>query len=103
MAATFKRIKTANIGLTDTTLYTVPANTKAIVIGFTIANKAATQIKIKTSVSGVQITGTDTPIPAGSALSILDGKMVLEAGDVVSALSDTASATDSFISLVEMT
>lgn len=89
--------------MSGSTLYTTPANTKAIVIGFVVSNKSAGQIKIKVTSSDIQITGTDTPIPAGSALSILDGKIVLEAGDVVVAYADQASVADSYISLVEMT
>lgn len=103
MAANFKRIKTSDISLAGTLLYTAPANTKVIIIGFVISNKSANQIKIKVSASDIQITGTDTPIPSGSALSILDGKIVLEPGDQVLAYCDQAASADSFISLLEMT
>jgi hypothetical protein len=43
------------------------------------------------------------PIPAGSALSVLDGKIVLEAGDVVEVTSDTASSADVILSVLEQT
>ena len=45
----------------------------------------------------------DAPIPAGSALSVLDGKIILEAADTVVVTSDTASSADVILSVLEQT
>ena len=103
MAANFRRIKTADLSMSSTLLYTAPANTKVIVMGFVISNKSSGQINIVVTAGDVQITGTNTPVPAGSALSILDGKIVLEPGDQVIATCNQAASADSYLSLVEMT
>jgi len=43
------------------------------------------------------------PIPANSALSLLDGKIILEAGDTVVVTSDTAASADVILSVLEQT
>jgi hypothetical protein len=40
-------------------------------------------------------------LPAGSALSLLDGKIVLEAGNVVTVTSDADATVDVIISFME--
>ncbi len=45
----------------------------------------------------------DAPIPAGSALQILDGgsKIVVQSGDALKVISDTASSLDVWVSAVD--
>ena len=42
------------------------------------------------------------PIPANSALSPLDGKIVMKAGQVLTVTSDTASSSDVAVSVLEI-
>jgi hypothetical protein len=43
------------------------------------------------------------PIPTGSALSVLDGKVILETTDTIVVTSDTASSADVIASVLEQT
>ena len=45
----------------------------------------------------------NAPIPAGSALQLLDGgaKVVMQSGDVLKAQSDTATSADVWVSVVD--
>jgi hypothetical protein len=43
----------------------------------------------------------DTPIPAGAALSVLDGKIVIKTTQTVIVTSDTASSADVLLSVLE--
>lgn len=102
MANTFDK-KSVVAGVTTTVLYTVPALTTAVVLGFMLTNKGTSQITASADIDGLNVIGVDTIIPVGSALSALDGKMVLTAGEVLSVVSDTASALDCRLSIMEMT
>jgi hypothetical protein len=83
-------------------MYTVPAGTTSVTIGLTVANIVATQIKVTVLMSGVHII-KDAPIPANSALSVLDGKIILEAGDDIVIISNEAASTDVILSVLEQT
>jgi len=41
------------------------------------------------------------PVPANSALSVLDGKLILEAADTTVVTSDTGSSCDVILSVLE--
>ena len=51
----------------------------------------------------VQFLQKDTPIPAGSALQVLDGgaKLVMVSGDALKIKSNTASSADVWVSVVD--
>ena len=106
MANTFKNYLAASVGTSASTVYTVGGSTTATTIGLNIANRVTSQIKVSAYITSG---GTDyyivrdAPIPAGSALSVLDGKIVLEAADVVKVVSDTASSADVVLSVLEQT
>jgi len=103
MANNFTKVKKVSINsIADDLLYTVPSATTSIIIGFVISNKTNAEITFSASASGVQITGSNTPIPTASALSILDGKIVLQAGDTITARCNTANAADALISILEI-
>ena len=104
MANTFKKFTVTNALTGGSLVYTVPASTTAVVIGFIISNKITTaEIKIEATTSGVQIVGTNTVIPIGAALSVLDGKIVLNATDTVIVTPDTPNACDIILSVMEIT
>ena len=82
------------------TTYTVPASTVAVVIGCSVANVTASQITFSVQAAGVYLV-KDVPLPAGSAISVLDGKIILEAADTVVVTCDTASSADVILSVLE--
>mgnify|MGYP003625034883 FL=1 len=102
MANTFKNYTSASVGTGATTTYTVPSATTSVMIGCNLANRTASQIKVDVQVAGVYL-AKDIPIPAGSALSVLDGKIILETTDTVVVTSDTASSCDVIVSVLEQT
>jgi hypothetical protein len=71
-------------------------------IGCSLANKTASQIVMDVQVAGVYLV-KGAPVPAGSALSVLDGKIILETTDTVVVTSDTASSCDVIVSVLEQT
>ena len=102
MANTFKNYTSASVGTGATTTYTVPSSTTSVMIGCNLANTTASQIKVDVQAAGVYII-KDAPIPSGSALSVLDGKIILETTDTVIVTSDTASSCDVIVSVLEQT
>jgi len=102
MANTFKNYTSASVGTGATTVYTVPASTTSIMMGCNLANRTGSQIAVDVQVAGVYLV-KGAPIPANSALSVLDGKIILEAADTVVVTSDTASSTDVILSVLEQT
>tara|TARA_B100000085_G_C18222755_1_gene382485 strand:- start:244 stop:570 length:327 start_codon:yes stop_codon:yes gene_type:complete len=108
MANTFKSYTDTGIGTSEATVYTVAANTVAVVIGCNIANLTGDQINA--SVRLDKATGDDIyiikniPIPNGSAFEFNTGnKIVMETGDAIKIVSDTASSLDVVISVLEQT
>ena len=110
MANTFK-LKTRDGGSvganTDMTIYTVPSATTTVVIGCTIANTTASAITIDAKLENADgdniHIGKDLPIPTGSSLDILAGKIVMETTDVMKIQSDTANSTQIALSIMEQT
>lgn len=102
MANTFKNYTSSSVGTTPVTTYTVPSATTSVTIGLNIANTTASQITVDVQAAGVYVV-KDAPIPAGSALSVLDGKIILEATDTVVVTSDTATSADVILSVLEQT
>jgi hypothetical protein len=102
MANTFKNYTSASVGTGATTTYTVPSATTAIMMGCNLANRTTSQIAVDVQVAGVYLV-KGAPIPANSALGVLDGKIILEATDTVVVTSDTASSADVIVSVLEQT
>ena len=96
----FNNYTSLNLGTSPATVHTVASGKEAVVIGCNVANRTASQIKVDVQAAGAYIV-KGAPIPAGSALSVLDGKVVLEAGDTVIATSDTATSADVLLSVLE--
>lgn len=125
MANTFKAFSKASVGTTATTAYQVElgaaAGKTAIVIGISLANRAATPINVNVQIdrpaagtaaapSDDVYLAKDIPIPAGSTLEVMAGqKLILEysagagAGDKIVVTSDTASSLDVIVNALEIT
>ena len=110
MANTFKNsTKTggAVAANTDMTVYTVPSSTTTVVIGLGISNLSNNSITIDVKLepaSGDNIhIGKNLPIPSGSTINALSGKLVMETADVLKVQSDTANSADIATSIMEIT
>jgi len=103
MANTFKNYTSSLTDDTETTVYTVPASTTAVVIGLNVANTTTSQITVSVKVAGTFLV-KNAPIPAGSALSVLDGKVIAETTDTITAQSsDSSGNVDVIASVLEQT
>ena len=100
MANTFKNYTSASVGTSPVTTYTVPASTTAVTIGLNIANVSVSQITVDVQAAGAYVI-KGAPIPAGSALSVLDGKIILETTDTVVVTASAASSADVLLSVLE--
>jgi hypothetical protein len=104
MAQNFRRYTSNNVGTSAATIFT--ANSYDTIIGIYVANVTASSVLASVYIND----GTndiylikDAPIPAGSALQVLDGgsKIVVQSGDVLKVISDTASSLDVLTSVVD--
>ena len=102
MANTFKNYTSASVGTGATTTYTVPSATTSVMIGCNLSNKTGSQITVDVQVAGVYLVKA-APIPSGSALSVLDGKVILETTDTVIVTSSAATSCDVIVSVLEQT
>ena len=90
----------ANIGTSPVTLYTVPASTTGTIVGLQAANTSASQVNVDVQVAGVYLV-KGAPIPANSALSLLDGKLVVKTTETVVVTSSAATSVDAILSVLE--
>lgn len=100
MANTFKNYTSASIGTSPATVYTVPGATTAVLIGCNLANRIATQVTVDVQLGSTYIV-KDAPIPAGAALSVLDGKIIAEAADTIVVTSSDSASVDTIVSVLE--
>ena len=104
MAQDFTRYKERNVGTSAATLFT--ANSNDTIVGISVANVTASSVNadvfINDGTNDFYLVKT-VPIPAGSALQVLDGgaKVVVQNGDILKVKSDTASSLDVWISTVD--
>jgi hypothetical protein len=108
MANTFKRYTSNSVGTSLVTVYTVGGAVNAsVVIGGIVSNVTADTVNVTvtatTSSTVINLIGEDTPLPAGTALSFIDGKVVLETGDIVKVKSSAATSLDAHLSVMEIT
>ena len=110
MANTFK-LKTKAGVTTLATVYTVPSNTTAVVLGCIIGNTTANSVNATVTVSSdtsdtetnadVELV-TTTPIPGNSRLELLSGnKIVLQTTDLFKVFG--SGAVDVCLSIMEIT
>jgi len=81
-------------------IYTVPNNTTGVIIGLTLSNTTNQGVNVTATLESTSII-TNVPIPAGASLSVLDGKIIATAGEVITVSSTTESSVDVIISLLE--
>ena len=109
MAETFKNASNDNVSsVSAETLYTAPASTTGIVLGVAVANKSANTVAATLTFLD-DSAGTSTQmlpavqIPGNTTLEILAGqKYILEAGDSITALADTANSIDITMGVLEL-
>ena len=112
MANTFKLKTKAAIDTSLVAVYTVPANTKTIVLGLTIANRQGGSVTADAQIVTASSSGENAddvyiiksvPLPAGSSIEVMAGnKLVLEAGDVVKVKGSVTDAVDALLSIMEI-
>jgi hypothetical protein len=104
MAQDFTRYKARLTGTSAATLFT--ANSNDTVVGISVANVTASAVNASVFIND----GTNdfylvknAPIPSGSSLQVLDGgaKVVVQSGDILKVVSDTASSLDTWVSTVD--
>jgi hypothetical protein len=107
MAETFVNAKAVLLD-TDTTIYTCPSATKAIIIGCQVANVDAATVDLEiwwtdaSDSNAITHLGYDISVPAKSAYEPISGKLVLEAGDVLKGLGSIASDLEATVSILEL-
>lgn len=96
-----------NVGTTPQTLYTVPSNGTAILIGLNIANITGSGISVSvTKTNGVTTwyIVKNALIDVGDSLKVIDGdKLTLTANQVISVVSNTTTSADVTASLMLLT
>jgi hypothetical protein len=109
MANTFKNAAAAATGTSEASVYTVPSSTTTTVIGLTCANVTSTS-PVKVSIRVFDSSGSahfhvvkNAEVFEGGALVAVGGdqKLVLETGDIIKVVSDTASSIDTIVSVME--
>ena len=104
MAQNFRRYTSNDVGTSAATLFT--ADSYDTVVGISVANVTASavvaSVYINDSTNDIYLV-KDVTIPAGSALQVLDGgaKFVVQSGDALKVVSDTASSLDVWVSTVD--
>jgi len=88
------------VGTSPVTVHTVATGQEAVVIGLNLANVSGSQITVDVQIAGAYVI-KGAPIPAGSALSVLDGKIIMEASDTCVVTSNTAASVDVILSVLE--
>jgi hypothetical protein len=96
----FNNYTSSAVGTSPVTVHTVAAGQEVVVIGLNLANITASQITVDVQVAGVFLV-KGVPIPAGSSLSALDGKLIMEAADTCVVTSNTAASVDVILSVLE--
>ena len=109
MANTFKLKTKANVGVTTVGIYTATSPvTATVVIGITLANTSGSSINVgvgitRPTLDDIQLM-KNVPLPQGSSLEFMQGnKIVLEATDTLTAVSDTNSSLDVAVTIMEIT
>ena len=104
MAQNFRRYTNNNVGTSAVTAFT--ANSYDTIIGISVSNILSTTVNVDVYIND----GTNdiylvksAPIVPGSALQVLDGgaKFVMQSGDALKIISDTAASLDVWTSVVD--
>jgi hypothetical protein len=114
MANTFLSETQIGVGTASVTILTCPASTQTTIIGLSVANTVASEIKVSVQLQAhFRTSGAEdnvylvknAPIPVGGALVVVGGdqKVVMEPGDKITVVSDTASSADVLLSHLDIT
>ena len=104
MAQNFRRYTKNDVGTSAQTLFT--ADSYDTVVGISVANittsAVVASVYINDGSNDIYLV-KNAPIPTGSALQVLDGgaKFVVQSGDALKVVSDTASSLDVWVSAVD--
>ena len=104
MAQNFRRYTNNKVG--DSVVTSFTANSYDTVVGISVANVTASAVNadvyINDGSNDIYLVKS-APIPAGSSLQVLDGgaKFVMQSGDALKIISDTASSLDVWVSVVD--
>lgn len=96
---TFKSV-TADLTTTEEILYTAPAQTTSIVILAQVASVSNTTSTVTFSSSNTEIVN-EFEIPENDAASLLDGKLVVETGESISAFASANNSLKLTLSILE--
>ena len=104
MAQNFRRYTSNAVGTSAATLFT--ANSYDTIVGISVANVTGSAINVDVYIndgSNDIYLVKSAPITAGGALQVVDGgaKFVVESGDALKVVSDTASSADVWVSAVD--
>ncbi len=110
MASAFKSATSASVGTSLTSVYTCPSGTTSTVIGLYLCNQSGGSIEGSVEFYDASSTThvgilSGAPIPSGTTIVAVggDGKIVLEAGDIIKVQSNVASSIDVVLSYLEQT
>tara|TARA_Y100000389_G_scaffold40648_1_gene35239 strand:+ start:1541 stop:1867 length:327 start_codon:yes stop_codon:yes gene_type:complete len=104
MAQNFRRYTKNDVGTSAQTLFT--ADSYDTVVGISVANittsAVVASVYINDGSNDIYLV-KNAPVPSGSALQVLDGgaKFVVQSGDALKVVSDTASSLDVWVSAVD--
>jgi hypothetical protein len=102
MAETIKRLCSGNIGDELTTLYTVPASTKAVVKSISMCNTITSTIKVTVQLDNICLL-LDHDIAPGETLLLSPLDHVLEEEETLKVQSDSANSLAVYVSGRELT
>lgn len=109
MANTFKNARLV-VTASMSTIYTCPGSTTALVLLAQATNiHASTDATVSlqwldsSASSAVTRLAKNVALPLGAALGLLDGKLVLEAGDVLQSSANAVSSVELTVSVLELT
>ena len=104
MAQNFRRYTSNAVGTSAATIFT--ANSYDTIVGISVSNVTTSAINVSVYINDgsndIHLV-KDAPITAGGALQVVDGgaKFVVESGDALKVVSDTASSADVYVSVVD--
>ena len=104
MAQNFRRYTSNDVGTSALTIFT--ADSYDTIVGISLANVTTSSINVSVYINdGVNdiYLVKDAPIVQGSTMQVLDGgaKYVVQTGDTLKVVSDTASSVDVWVSTVD--
>ena len=104
MAQNFRRYTSNAVGTSVATIFT--ADSYDTIVGISVSNVTTSAINVSVYINDgsndIHLV-KDAPITAGGALQVVDGgaKFVVQSGDALKVISDTASSADVWVSAVD--